>query len=67
AEAIRVCQRFITAFEQTSTGTTISIGIANSSPDKQMDADNLIKAADKQMYKAKQKAHKDGASHICTA
>ncbi|HFD88245.1 MAG TPA: GGDEF domain-containing protein [Gammaproteobacteria bacterium] len=67
AEAICVCQRFITAFEQASTGTTISIGIANSSPDKQMDADNLIKAADKQMYKAKQKAHKDGASHICTA
>ncbi len=66
-EAINICQRFITAFEQASHGTTISIGIVSSGPDRHMGADNFIKAADKQMYKAKKKAHEDDASHICTA
>jgi len=45
---------------------TISIGIVSTGPDEHMEIDSLIQTADKQMYKAKEKAHEDGASHICT-
>lgn len=66
-EANGVCQRLITAFEAaTERDVTISIGIVSTGPDEHMDIDSLIQAADEQMYKAKEKAHEDGASHICT-
>ena len=66
-EANSVCQRLITAFEAaTEHDVTISIGIASTGPDEHMDIDSLIQAADEQMYKAKKKAHEDGASHIST-
>lgn len=66
-DAVSVCQRIITTFEQdTEHDVTISIGIVSTGPDEHMEIDSLIQAADKQMYKAKEKAHEDGASHIST-
>ncbi len=50
-----VCQRLIKLFTAKFPDFSLSIGIAEKAPDKQIDGADLIKIADKKMYLAKEK------------
>ncbi|MBI5723279.1 MAG: GGDEF domain-containing protein [Planctomycetes bacterium] len=54
------CRRLIEAFDADATlcdsGTSLSIGIAQTGPEEFFDADSIIRLADKAMYKAKEKS-----------
>ncbi len=52
------CKKLSQAIEQAieGSGVSCSMGVATSSPDNSLDADALVKAADKLMYEAKQES-----------
>ncbi len=57
-EAKQICTRLSKIIEESTTGTGIScsMGIAISSPEKNYDADSLVKKADEAMYAAKKES-----------
>lgn len=56
AQAEHFCQRLIAAIAKPSGLVSVSIGIAQTGPDKFDDPETLLRRADKGMYKAKEKA-----------
>ncbi len=60
-EAKQVCKRVVEAFTHEYPSFSLSIGIAHSDERTPMRAQELIKQADENMYKAK----KENGSHIC--
>lgn len=65
SQAISTCERLSEYFDRkTTSGTTFSIGIAQSCPEKRVDMDEMVKLADAKMYQAKELSHAEPGHHI---
>lgn len=66
ADAKQVVERIIKHFKQQSNSTvSFSIGIISTGPEIFADSDQLIRSADAQMYRAKEKSRDGSGFHIC--